>query len=145
MRKTTRRLIRALYNIDEAYFVNEKKKRLFDAELNVMYALDDGKEHSQAEISRDWLVPKTTVNTIVKRWEKEGYVVQQHIQGKRREMQIVLTEAGKEYARTLMTSLYRAEDAALKKTIERYSDEFISAIEYFGSALREEFERDTDR
>lgn len=53
MRATARRLILALYNIDETYYLNESKKKLSDAELCVMYALDDGKPHSQREISRE--------------------------------------------------------------------------------------------
>lgn len=139
MRKTARRLILALYNIDEVYYLNEGQKKISDAELSVMYALDDGKPHSQREISQEWLVPKTSVNTIVKRWEKEGLLTQTPIPGKRREMHIMLTDAGREYAKDFMSFLYKAEDKALKKTLDKYSEEFIEAIEYFGESLKEAF------
>lgn len=139
MRKTARRLILALYNIDEVYYLNEGQKKISDAELSVMYALDDGKPHSQREISQEWLVPKTSVNTIVKRWEKEGLLMQTPIPGKRREMHIMLTDAGREYAKDFMSFLYKAEDKALKKTLDKYSEEFIEAIEYFGESLKEAF------
>jgi len=142
MRATARRLILALYRIDEAYYLNENKKKLSDAQLCVMYALDDGKPHSQREISQQWLVPKTSVNTIVKRWEKEGYLTLTPIAGKRREMQIMLTEEGRSYAKSFLGFLYRAEDIALKKTIEAYSDTFIDVLEYFGKCLQEAFEED---
>lgn len=140
MREQARRLIRALNNIDEAYYLNEGERKLSDAELSVMYALDDGMPHSQREISREWLLPKTSVNTIVKRWEKEGLVTMTSIPGKRREMHIVLTEAGKEYAKGFLGFLYRAEDRALQKTVEKYSEEFIEAIEFFGASLKEAFD-----
>lgn len=139
MRKTARRLILALYNIDEVYYLNEGQKKISDAELSVMYALDDGKPHSQREISQEWLVPKTSVNTIVKRWEKEGLLTQTPIPGKRREMHIMLTDAGRKYAKEFMSFLYKAEDKALKKTLDKYSEEFIEAIEYFGESLKEAF------
>ena len=139
MRKTARRLILALYNIDEVYYLNEGQKKISDAELSVMYALDDGKPHSQREISQEWLVPKTSVNTIVKRWEKEGLLTQTPIPGKRREMHIMLTDAGRKYAKDFMSFLYKAEDKALKKTLDKYSEEFIEAIEYFGESLKEAF------
>lgn len=142
MRATARRLILALYNIDEAYYLNESKKKLSDAELCVMYALDDGKPHSQREISREWLVPKTSVNTIVKRWEKEGFLTMTQIPGKRREMQILLTDSGRTYAKSFLGFLYRAEDTALKKTIDKYSDEFIEVLEFFGSSLKQAFEEE---
>lgn len=144
MREIARRLILALYNIDEVYYLNEGRKKISDAELSVMYALDDGKPHSQREISREWLVPKTTVNTIVKRWEKEGLLTQTPIQGKRREMNIMLTDAGTEYAKSFMSFLYKAEDKALKKTLDKYSDEFIEVIEYFGESLKEAFEEEME-
>ena len=144
MRDIARRLILALYNIDEVYYLNEGRKKISDAELSVMYALDDGKPHSQREISQEWLVPKTTVNTIVKRWEKEGLLTQTAIPGKRREMNIMLTDAGREYAKSFMSFLYKAEDKALKKTLDKYSDEFIEVIEYFGESLKEAFEEEME-
>ncbi|MBO5244564.1 MAG: MarR family transcriptional regulator [Selenomonadales bacterium] len=143
MRDVAKRLIRALYNIDEAYYLNEAKKKLSDAELCVMYALDDGKPHSQREIAQDWLVPKTSVNTIVKRWEKAGLLTLTPIAGKRREMHILLTEEGRAYAKELMGFLYRAEDKALTKTLDKYSDTFIEAIEFFGASLKEAFDEET--
>ncbi len=144
MRDIARRLILALYNIDEVYYLNEGRKKISDAELSVMYALDDGKPHSQREISQEWLVPKTTVNTIVKHWEKEGLLTQTPIPGKRREMNIMLTDAGREYAKSFMSFLYKAEDKALKKTLDKYSDEFIEVIEYFGESLKEAFEEELE-
>lgn len=142
IRATAKRLILALYNIDEVYYVSEKKKRLSDAELCIMYALDDGQPHSQKEICDEWLVPKTTVNTIAKKWEAQGYLTLTPIPGKRREMHIMLTDAGRDYAKSFMGFLYRAEDIALKKTIEKYSDAFIEAIEFFGASLKEAFDEE---
>jgi len=142
IRQNAKRLILALYNIDEVYYASEKKKRLSDAELCIMYALDDGQPHSQKEICDEWLVPKTTVNTITKKWEAQGYLTLMPIPGKRREMHIMLTDAGRDYAKEFMSFLYRAEDIAMKKTIEKYSDEFIEVIEFFGASLKEAFDED---
>lgn len=144
IRKTAKRLILALCNIDKIYYLSEKKKRLSDAELCIMYALDDGEPHSQKEIAEEWLVPKTTINTITKHWEKEGLLIQTPIPGKRREMQITLTEAGKEYAKGFMSFIYKAEDTALKKTMDHYSDTFIEALEYFGESLKDAFEEQSN-
>lgn len=142
MREIARRLNRSLYNIDEAYFLSFSKKRVSRGELCVMYALDDGKLHSQKEISEEWLVPKTSVNTIVKRWEREGFLTMVAIPGKRREMQIMLTEAGKEYAKSFLAFVYEAEDKALKKTVAKYSTEFVEAIEFFGRSIKDAFEEE---
>lgn len=144
MRAAARRLIRALCNIDEVYYLNEGKRKLSDGELCVMYALDDGKPHSQREISQEWLVPKTSVNTIVKRWEKEGYLTMTPIPGKRREMNILLTETGREYAKSFLGFLYRAEEQALQQTVDRYGPEMIDAVEFFGARLKDAFDAEVE-
>ena len=107
----------ALYKIDEIYYMNEGKKKLAYSELCVMYALDDGKPHSQREISQEWLVPKTTVNTIVKKWEKEGLLTLTPIPEKRREKYIILTESGREYAKEFMGFIYIEQRRKLLKEL----------------------------
>ena len=144
MRDIARRLAIALYNIDEAYLLSEQNRKLSSAELCILYALDDGIPHSQREISQVWMVPKTTVNTTIKRWEKDGLLTLVPIPGKRRERNILLTDAGRDYARSLMGCLYRAEDRALKETFARYSDTFIEALEFFGSALKTAIQEEED-
>ncbi|QQQ86431.1 MarR family transcriptional regulator [Peptacetobacter hiranonis] len=145
MREIARRLMLALYKIDEIYYMNEGKKKLAYSELCVMYALDDGKPHSQREISQEWLVPKTTVNTIVKTWEKEGLLTLTPIPDKRREKYIILTESGREYAKEFMGFIYRAEEKALKRTLDKYSDEFIKGLEFFGESLKEAFDEEFEK
>ena len=110
----------------------------------MMYALDDGKSHSQKEIAENLLLPRTTVNTIAKRWEKLGYLNLVPIPGQRREMKIVLTDAGKQFAKSILSSVYRAEDKALKQTLERYSEEFIEALEYYKSCLKDAFAEESE-
>ena len=139
MREKAKRLTLALFNIDEIYLLHERRKRVSEAELCLMYALDDGNPHSQKSIAKKWSIPQTTVNTIIKIWEKKGYLIQTPIPGKRREKQIILTDSGKAYAKEILGFIYSAEDKAVKKTLEKYSDEFIEVIEYFGDCLREAF------
>lgn len=139
MKSRARRLTLAIYNIDQSYTYNEKKRRMSRAELNILYALDDGLEHSQTDLCRNWLVPKTTMNTIIRRWEKEGLAVQVPIRGKRREMTIRLTDPGKAYARTSLDPIYCAEAKALEQTISRYGDTFIDALADFSRNIRAAF------
>lgn len=142
MKEKARRLTLAIYGIDRAYTANEKRKRMSRARLNLMYALGDRNPHSQVEICRDWMVPKTTLNTIVKQWEKLGYLRQEAIPGCRREQNLILTEKGKIYVPGIIDNIYRAEDIALKKTTEQYSDCFIEALEFFGETLRAAFQEE---
>ncbi len=85
---------RALYHVDSFYDEFAKQSNVSSALLWVLYALNDGNSHTQIEISNDWELPKTTVNTVIKEIQKNGYVDLIPIKGKRREMSIVLTENG---------------------------------------------------
>ena len=100
---------RALYHVDSFYDEFAKQSNVSSALLWVLYALNDGNSHTQIEISNDWELPKTTVNTVIKEIQKNGYVDLIPIKGKRREMSIVLTENGKKYADRVLADLYKKE------------------------------------
>ena len=105
---------RALYRVDSFYDEFAKQSNVSSALLWVLYALNDGKSHTQIEISNDWKLPKTTVNTAIKDIQKDGYVELVPIKGKRREMSIVLTESGKAFADNVLSDLYKKEAKAFK-------------------------------
>ena len=141
IRQAAKRFCYALCSIDKAYYLTEKKKRLSDAELCMMYTLDDGEQHSQIEIAEKWSVPKTTINAITNRWKENGLITQTPIPGKCRELGIRLTPSGREYVKGYLLYLYGAEEYALRKTLERYSDTFIEALEFFAGSLKEGLEK----
>ena len=55
---------------------------------------------------------------------------------------VSITGKGQVYARTMLEGLYRAENLALDKTLQRFSPEFVDALEQFTEALQEEFDRE---
>lgn len=142
-RMAARRLGMALSNVDSSYMLSQKISSVSEAELCMMYALDDGKPHSQKEISEQWLIRRTTVNAVTKRWVGEGLLTKTPIPGKRREMVISFTDAGREYAKRFLAFLYKAENKAISETLEQYSDKFIEAIEYYSARLKTAFEEET--
>ena len=55
-----------------------------------------------------------------------------------------MTESGRQYASKLLGFLYRAEEAAIKETLDRHGDAFITALEEFADSFLEkiaEFEK----
>ena len=142
MRNLSRRLTLALNKIDIVYLANENKKTISDAEYCFMYALDDALPHSQKEISEEWLIPKTTINSIAKKYEREGYINFSRVPGARREMMITLTDVGCEYVKNQLDFMYRAEEIATRKTVEQFGEEFIGIIEAYGKNLKEAFATD---
>lgn len=143
-RKLARRLMFASYRADEAFCMEAKKKNLNWTELGLLYALHGSEPMSQKALAEALVFPPTTVNTIVKAWEKKGLLVQVPVDGKRREMHIVLTEAGEQYAREQLEFIYQIEEKAIKKTLEKYSPDFIEALEYYGECVHELFKEEQE-
>ena len=73
-RKAIRRIMISINKIDELYERVQRKAGVKGNTVWVLYALDDGKPHSQKQIYEEWLIPKTTLNTIVKELESDGCV-----------------------------------------------------------------------
>ena len=109
---------KSIYKIDGFYSEYAKK---FDVKENLMwilYALNDGNEHSQKEICDSWDLPRSTVNTIMKELESNGYVELSQIKGEKRELRANLTKSGKDYADKSLAELYKIE----KQVFETISD-----------------------
>ena len=126
---------RALYHVDAFYDEFAKQGNVSSALLWVLYALNDGNPHTQIEISNDWELPKTTVNTVIKEIQKDGYVELVPIKGKRREMSIVLTESGKKYADDVLSDLYKKE-AEVFKTLSKEEREIVVILEKLVGKLK---------
>ena len=108
-----------IYKIDYFYAEVAKKSGVKPNLMWILYALDDGKSHSQKEISISWDIPITTINTIVKELIDDGYVELIHIPGKRREMNIILTEKGKDYSKNILNDIYEMEEKVFKALGEK--------------------------
>ena len=128
---------KALYHVDSFYDEFAKQSNVSSSLLWVLYALNDGNSHTQIEISNDWELPKTTVNTVIKDIQKEGYVELVPIKGKRREMSIVLTESGKAFADNVLSDLYRKEEEVFK-LLSPKEQEIVMVQEKLARKLKEE-------
>ena len=73
----------------------------------MLYAIYDGETYSQKRICDEWLIPKTTLNTIVNECVREGYV--ELVPSGGREKKIVLTEAGRTFAESVLEPIFKAE------------------------------------
>lgn len=134
------RFTMATCNIDECYYANGRRLGIKQSELYLMYALAHDETRSQKQIIEEWMIPKTTLNTITKQWEAAGYITLQPIPGKRREMQLCLTPAGREYIDRCLAPVSRAEQAAMQQTLARFPADFIDALEYFNCCLHDAFQ-----
>ena len=112
---------KGLYHIDGFYAEYAKESNVKENLLWILYALNDGEEHSQREISDSWDLPRTTINTIIKELEVDGFINLAHIKGEKRELSVKLTESGKKYADKLLSNLYEIE----KRVFEQINGDVI--------------------
>lgn len=93
----------------------------------LLYALSDGKRHTQLELSEYCGLPKTTTNTIIKNLEKEGLIVlEQGID--KREKVIVFTVKGQKLADDVLQDLFAREDQLFnqnKEVLTKLIDELV--------------------
>lgn len=140
MRAIMRRFCIALNNILRTYYKVSAK----GSEIWLFYVLDDGGSYSQKQICEEWGFPRTSLNAVVKNAVSNGYITLVPIPGKRREMNIRLTEAGTAYAEEILSPIYRAEDEAMQKALTRDTANFVEALEYFDMCMQAIFNRESN-
>ncbi len=128
---------KAIYHVDAVYEDFAKESGVTSPTLLwILYALNDGREHTQREICVDWELPKSTVNTVMTELKKNEYVELIPIRGKRREMTIVLTQSGKTYAAALLAGIYKKE-AEVFRQLDADDRQIIYRLEKIVALLRE--------
>ncbi len=133
-REQIRQLMICLNRIDGIYYRLAKESGIKDNTLSLYYALSDGKPHSQKEICEEWLIPRTTINTVVRECVERGYV--QFAKADRgKEKYLLLTPAGQAQVDLLMEELFALERAAFDSTVQAYGDGFVSAFRHFTDEL----------
>lgn len=137
--KLIQKLTLAENKIDGVYYLFAKKIGINENTLALLYALDDDMPHSQKEICENWLIPRTTVNTIVKKLCDDG-VILMTAETHSKEKNLTLTEKGRAYAKELLGDIYRAENEAMNKTLKKYPPEFADALFYFSKQLQASLE-----
>ena len=132
--ESLRRLMLATSKIDGAYYFFARRMGVNENAMAFYYALADGKPHTQKAICDEMLIPRTTINSIVKAALAQGYITISPRQNSK-EKDIVLTASGQIYADAMVKQIYKAEEQAIQETLRHFSPEFITAIEYFSQRL----------
>ena len=74
-----RRLVLCINRIDGKYYDLARDNSAGENEVAVLCTLADGGVHSQKSICEEWLIPKTTINTVVHKMLGEGLVKVRHL------------------------------------------------------------------
>lgn len=140
MRKQAKRIGKNLCAIDGIYWKISKLSGLKENLFWLLYALDDDEVHTQKQICNDWLLPKTTINTLIKECEAAGYITLQALPGRKRELQICLTEKGSSFAEQTLKTVYKIEHKAITAVLKKSTSSFITDLELYTNELRTAYE-----
>lgn len=134
---TVRRILTDVNRTDGIYYRFAKRIGIKENALGLFYALSDGKPHSQKEICDEWMIPRSTLNTIVKEYAENGYIrLEKGVRAK--EKILLITEKGRKYTSAWMDRLFSAEQEAFTKVVDRYGGAFVDALSLFVDTLEEQ-------
>lgn len=103
-RESVRRLMVAINRVDGIWYLLARKSGMKVNTISLLFALDDGKAHTQKQICEEWIIPRTTINTVVKECVELGYVELEQID-RSKEKLVRLTEKGMQYTQQVLLSL----------------------------------------
>lgn len=139
-RNEIRRLMIFVNQMEGLYYLAAKKLGIKENALTFLYALDDGKSHSQKQICDEWFIPRTTINTIVKEYVNAGYITLVN-ENHSKEKKVAITQRGKLHAKEVLQRIYHAEQNAMEETLMEFQPDFVEAMEHFVKHLQKEFNR----
>ena len=129
----------------ECNYVYEEWAKAHGLSINSLFILsaihEGGEDCTQKKISQRWMIPKQTTNMILKDFEKRGLVELLPLQTDKSNKQICFTQAGADYADTIMTELRKAELYAVEKVgtegMKQLNDNTALFVEFFVKAGKE--------
>lgn len=145
MRNKIKKLINATNVIDKTYVVKGRSMAVKPNIVVLFYAIANSENLSQSQLRDEWMLPLSTINTITTECRNAGYITLEPIPGKRRECYLRFTEKGKQFADMVLGEIHQAEEIALQATLQRYSPEFIEALDFYAKAFQKALNVGTDQ
>ncbi|MDO4270587.1 MAG: MarR family transcriptional regulator [Eubacteriales bacterium] len=123
--------------VNELYREWAKRNGMSYNTMMTLYALGESRGATQKQIADDWLIPKQTVNTVVKDLEKRGLVRFEPLPGGRQKA-VCLTEAGRAFADACLKTLYESEERAMRSLGGELSEAFLRGNLAYTEAFEKE-------
>lgn len=135
-RSQIHRLMIAVNRIDELYYRLLRTLNVKDNTFVLLYAISDGRSHTQKQICDEWLIPRSTLNTVVNECVQAGYI--RLVAQGNKEKEIVLTDSGRAFADSILAPIFAAEERAMEPFLEQG---LVEQLEDFTERLDGEFQR----
>ena len=146
-KKTNRKYILAynqlLKECDTVYHNAAAKAGLSDCAFWILYSLHDmDHTYTQSEIGDNASMPRQTINSALKKLEKDGYLTLQRIDGKMGKS-IHLTELGEQFVQTHIVPVTAAEERVCALFSDNEKEAFLTTFRSLVERLKTEIEQPT--
>lgn len=132
--KTGRQYTYLAGEINALYHEAAVKAGVSDSVQNILYVLcENGEECRQSEISRLTGISRQTINSAIRRLEKDGIVYLK--QGKGRNTIVCLTEKGREFSSEKISPLLEAENKIWEEWTADEQQQYLTLTQKYRDAL----------
>ena len=129
-----------LSEVDNIYQTLLKANNVSESEYIVMFAINElGEGCSQKDISENGYASKKTINSTIKKFEKDGHIELKP--AKYPSMQIFLTEKGKRFMQDNIIPILRLESTVLDDVPENEFEALANCYKKHLSAFRSHVEK----
>lgn len=126
--------------IGDLYHSYSASKNLSDSESVIIYSLRLFSEPlTQTRLCSMVYLSKQTVNSSLKKMEREGYISLQNAKDSKKVKLVSLTEKGEKLAENVADKIIERELSALRAMPEGKAEEFISLYALYAECLKTEF------
>lgn len=95
---------------------------------------------TQKIICERTMLPKQTVNNVIKKLTEQGYLQLEEIPDNSKSKRILFTKKGKEFAEPMIKHIQDAENTAMEQLSESHQEELLCIMELYDQAFRKAME-----
>lgn len=127
-------------DLEMVYHYAARKLKVSDSVLIVLYMIyEKGDGCLLYDICRDSCVSKQTINSAIRKLEREEILYLEQDKGKRK--RVFLTEKGQRHITKTAARLYRAECDAMKDWTDEELEEYLRLMKKYTDSLRGQIEK----
>lgn len=127
--------------LNALYRLAAYKSNVSDGEIGIWSVLlNSNEEYSQQDLAEMLSLPKQTVNSLITRMIRKGFVVLEHDSGTRNRKVIRLTNEGRYFGEQEVQWIFDSEQRAMEGTDPAQVMTYLSMLEKYISLFRKEIE-----
>jgi len=126
------------FAINDVYAVWAKQHNITVNALFALHIIKSTKDCTQQDVCKMLMLPKQTVNSLLKTLESAGYIEKQRTISDKRSKMITLTSDGNNYAEEILTKFHNDEYNALKIMTDKQISGLLDGMDIFIDSFKKQ-------